>query len=140
VIVQALQLSRPGIEKNGFTKAVRQQWPDEGDLHQAAGAIMPDAYEFHHDLRVLTLIEVVDTNPIRRQKADKIGALALALDEVEWEATVAVFDNCGNLMCEIPAYSFIGYNVDHFAPAKAVDVLPAARAFHAGLVRLSLTS
>jgi hypothetical protein len=129
VVIAALMMQRPAIQKGGIATEIRRRWPHSSDLDEAARRLVPDAYEFHDDLSMLTIIEVVDTNPIRGVKASRISDLSFALDDVDWALTVAAFNTAGKLLGEVPGAFFRG-------SASNRDVFPdAQRAFEAFAAR-----
>lgn len=112
-VVYALMKERPTIKRVHMGEEIRRRWPDLEDLHDSARSIVPDAYEFHDDLSTLTIIEVVDTNPIRPFKARKIVDLTFALQGMDWELTVAVFNASGQYLGEVPGGFFYGVEPRH---------------------------
>jgi hypothetical protein len=126
-VISSLMSQRAGIREHGFPAALRTRWPDAAELHEMSGRIIPDAFEFHEDLSVLTLIEVVDTHPIRSDKAIKIADLELAITDLDWDLTVAVFDSMGNLLAELPGWAFGSHYIGARSLRPTTDVLPHAR-------------
>lgn len=63
-VVQGLVARRPSVQTKKFARAVSALFPDEKELRECARAIVPDAYEIHHDIDTVTILEVVDTHPI----------------------------------------------------------------------------
>src|SRR3569833_423757 len=92
IAVAEILLSRPTIKQYGFAAELRRRWPDNKEIIETASHVIPAAFEIHEDEEVVAMIEVIDDNPIRADKAQAIFQLALALDDVEWSVNVVCFD------------------------------------------------
>lgn len=127
-VVESLIAERPGISRYRLGEELAKRWPDALELRDIARTIVPDAFEFHDDLRILTIIEVIDTHSISDVKAAKISDLSLSLEDStdeEWNLSVAAFDKFGNLICELPGSAFWR---GHIGLRPARDILPRAMA------------
>ena len=100
-IIEALRGMHPNMRKDGFHSAVQTMFPDDKDLAEIIGLIRPDAFAIHHDTKEIDLIEVVDTNPITKEKAVHIYRAAEHLLDLGWTLGVVTFDGAGNLTSHV---------------------------------------
>lgn len=119
-VVKCLMENDPAIVKAGFRKAIQAIIPE------ASADFIPDAYAIRHDLRTIDIIEVVDTNPIMRPKAAKIGDLALAAGDAGWDVSVIGYDSCGGVMCELPGTIFLDMHLAPLMRESQGNAIPAA--------------
>lgn len=133
-IIEALIEQRPGVTRTGFRAAVRKLI-DDPRVSKAIGWIIPDAFEIHHDLRVISIIEVIDTHPINANKAHAIALIGRRLQRHGWSLSVVVYDNCGALIEELPSVAFLPTLTRLYRTERPRDILPAARAVYRELAR-----
>ena len=123
-IVQCCIDNDPTVRATGFRKAVLEVLPD------ARADFIPDAFSIRPDLRIIDLIEAVDTNPISRAKASLIAELWDHADERGWQVMVIGYDSCGGLMFEMPGNVFCGAFLQKFMGDDTGNAIPAAMAVH----------
>ena len=132
-IVASIMARNPSVKDAGFRKAIRAQFPDSdiGDCCR----FVPDAFHISPETETVTLIEVVDTNPIDAEKADKIADFSFALDDIEWEVVVLVLDYVGNVSAAVAGVAFSAAYTQGIAPPNCRDLVPAAKAVTGEIVK-----
>lgn len=123
-IVQCCMDLDPEVRKGGFRKAVRAILPE------AQADFIPDAYAIRPAERAIELIEVVDTNPIMKEKASKIAELWEQADDAGWSVSVVGYDSCGGLMFHIPGVAFYPAYTRKFMQGEGGNYIPAALAVY----------
>lgn len=119
-VVKTIKAARPNVQSTGFRQALRRF------VGPAAFGFLPDAFEVHEDLKIITLIEVVETNPITISKAKEIYRLGSMLERQKWGLSVAVYDHCAGFLGEAPAALFHPMMI-----AAAMDAKPHSNVFPA---------
>lgn len=127
-VIAGLMKLHPAMKRTGLRAALKRRFPEAEVVHEAARGMIPDAFQFHEDLRILALIEVVDSNPITPAKAAIIYDLAETLGDEDWQLSVVVYDHLGGLVGEFSGYFFAPFYIDRYTRETDKDVLPAVRA------------
>jgi len=124
-IVASMMAANPNIRRIGFAATMRElfEWPEIGEI---ARTVIPDAFHVSQERREVTIIEVDDTHPIDALKASKIGDLADALLEEEWDLVVIVVDYAGTVRAAVPGWAFLPQYTSKYAPPGCRDFTPAA--------------
>jgi hypothetical protein len=128
-IIADMMAANPNVKRTGFAKAMREafDWPEIGEI---AGTIIPDGYHISHERREVTILEVDDTHPINELKASRIGDLADAMLEEEWDLVVIVVDYAGNITAAVPGWCYLHAYTKPLTPPGCRDFTPAAIAVH----------
>lgn len=128
-IIRGLIVLQPEVRKDGFAQAMRDLFPGNEDVAQAVTGLIPDAFAVYPEASEINMIEVVDTSPIHRKKAERIASLAESLADVDWTLGVVCFDGAGNLTSHLPGvlYSPLYAQFDGDANNATPRALAAAR-------------
>jgi hypothetical protein len=126
-VIAGLMKIDPEIRSSGFRKSLAELSSSRYFL-EAAGAFLPDGYLLDHDEARVLIYEVVDTHPIRPDKAACIAELSDELDDIGWELLVVTLDYTGHPTSELPGWAYMPAYTSMVAPPNCLDMTPAARA------------